>query len=793
MNARRAFCAALLIAISMAEPVSASYIWFSSAPSSVNSGEGYYMEAAASTEAGGDLTLWRNNAYQTSTGGYGTIVLGAWFADAGPQTLEYIAECWDWSYGGSDFAYAYVSVNSSSNTPPTAWVEVDGSSSGATITRPYGGSVNVTVRYKAGDSDGNLARIRPQVWHPDSGYFTNDGGAWTGQSGGYGEVVRTLTLDRNGNWYVWTDAEDTNNVFVNSGPWDSAFYVNVVEAPPPNSAPTVSVWAATTSLYTQQTAQIYVRGEDIDGNARYFNLDQVSPLNCFYGPGDSFTSSSAPNNGAWDLGFPTADYTRTVNMTFDRPGVYVWRGAVNDGSGWHYSSSNHVITVPNRDPSLSLQILDANQNVVALNGDGRARLLANTHFYIRVNGSDPDGRLLRLYSRVNNAGGAGVAYEQHDVSGGSASWTFGPYHTGTSVGIWNVWGHCEDQDNTGYQWQGGGWWGADSPDIEVAENQSPITNPLAASSTLVMVGQSVTLTSQSYDVDNNLTSHAIDYIPPGGNTWISGSSATGTRWDGLPGNSHSLSMTMALPLGGTWQFRARAADQFGLSSSYQYVNIIANRPPQTLSMSATPNTSASPGQEIALTGRATDPDENLEALHFYVKGPGQAGWEEVAIASVSGGDAQPSVTWRIPSNAATGLWSAQLRARDTGGAYDSNANVTSSFMVKYQQATVSSRDGWIAVAGSFSPGTQGYYIGGNGTGSWQFVIGGQTHWPAGGQSGTLLLTNNTVSESWSPPNAQPYGFWVRKLGDDNFYDSNMAGPYTLSSGSGSLQLQIHRP
>jgi hypothetical protein len=68
----------------------------------------------------------------------------------------------------------------------------------------------------------------------------------------------------------------------------------------PNSPPTVSVWASTYSLNTGQTAQIYVRGQDVDGNARYFNLDQTSPINGFYGPGNSFSASSTPNNGAWE-------------------------------------------------------------------------------------------------------------------------------------------------------------------------------------------------------------------------------------------------------------------------------------------------------------------------------------------------------------------------------------------------------------------------------------------------------------------------------------------------------------
>lgn len=135
------------------------------------------------------------------------------------------------------------------NAPPVASVVVDGQSHGATVTRPAGGSTNVTVRYRATDANGNLSGIRPQVWRPD-GNLNNNGGAFVGQSGSSGEVAWTVTLNQDGNWYFWTDATDTTIApdYVNSGPWSSGFRLNVVQGadttPPGIPQPAASLIAA---------------------------------------------------------------------------------------------------------------------------------------------------------------------------------------------------------------------------------------------------------------------------------------------------------------------------------------------------------------------------------------------------------------------------------------------------------------------------------------------------------------------------------------------------------------------
>jgi hypothetical protein len=470
-------------------------IYFHAAPASVQSGQSYYIGVTFEPpNDSGSVTLWKDGGTFASNSGWGILAADGWTSDTGPRTAEFTAEGYDWLSGYSEYTYANVSVSGPANQAPVATVEVDGQGHGATITRPYQGAVTITARYKATDADGNLSGIRPQVWSPD-GNLNNNGGSFVAQSGSSGEVVWSVTLNQNGNWYFWTDATDTVMApdFVNSGAWTDAFRLTVNEAPPPPQTPTASVWANTSSLFTSQTAQIYVRGTDVDGDARYFNLDQVSPLNCYYGTGDSFVSSQQPNNSWWDLGTNSGDYTRTVSMSFDKPGTYVWRGAVRDSAGtggWSYSPSNFTITVPNRDPSVSVQILDAAQNVIGLDGNLRARVYTNTNFYIRVTGADPDGRLLQLYSRVNNAANAPVAYEQVGCSGSNATATFGPYNASTSVGVWDVWAHSQDADCGGYVWQGNGWWGTHSPDVEVVRRPQTISfsNPGAHTH-----GQQITL------------------------------------------------------------------------------------------------------------------------------------------------------------------------------------------------------------------------------------------------------------------------------------------------------------
>src|SRR5205814_1114264 len=73
-----------------------------------------------------------------------------------------------------------------------------------------------------------------------------------------------------------------------------------------------------------------------------------------------------------------------------------------------------------------------------------------------------------------------------------------------------------------------------------------------------------------------------------------------------------------------------------------------------------------------------------------------------------------------------------------------------------------SGDATIAVGDTFTPGVGG----GGGSGAKQVVFGGYTNW------------GDTTS--FTPPSAGTYYFWARQLGDNEYDDSNIAGPYVLN-------------
>jgi hypothetical protein len=138
----------------------------------------------------------------------------------------------------------------------------------------------------------------------------------------------------------------------------------------------------------------------------------------------------------------------------------------------------------------------------------------------------------------------------------------------------------------------------------IVVNTNPTTS-LSASSTAVNLGQSVTLTSVTTDPDSNLTSQAIDYIPPGGGSWVSGTSGNGNRWDGGPTGSNTLANTMTMSTAGTWQFRARGGDSLGGLSGFQYVNVsVSSGTPPTITTQPS-NVTATQGQAASFTVAAS--------------------------------------------------------------------------------------------------------------------------------------------------------------------------------------------
>jgi hypothetical protein len=114
----------------------------------------------------------------------------------------------------------------------------------------------------------------------------------------------------------------------------------------------------------------------------------------------------------------------------------------------------------------------------------------------------------------------------------------------------------------------------------ITVNRNPVAGTLTASASTIFAGQTVTLSGLVTDPDSNLTSQAIDYLAPGSATWIGGTVAAGTRWDGAATGANTLTKTMVLSTVGTWQFRLSGGDALGGTSPFLYQNVtIAPAPP----------------------------------------------------------------------------------------------------------------------------------------------------------------------------------------------------------------------
>lgn len=81
------------------------------------------------------------------------------------------------------------------------------------------GSRVVYVSFSATDSDRNLTGIRPNIWHPSTGYFFNNNSQMVPVTGGAPDVSFPVVIDKEGEWYFWTDATDSTGRYASSGPW----------------------------------------------------------------------------------------------------------------------------------------------------------------------------------------------------------------------------------------------------------------------------------------------------------------------------------------------------------------------------------------------------------------------------------------------------------------------------------------------------------------------------------------------------------------------------------------------
>jgi hypothetical protein len=119
------------------------------------------------------------------------------------------------------------------DVPPNSSIAVDGHSKGDTLTISQGGSVTVTIRYAATDASNNLSGIRYNMWNPPAGNlsafagFFSNGNGFAAQSGGSGQISQVMNLTA-GDWYFWTDAQNSNGDYTTTGAWAAGYVLHVV-------------------------------------------------------------------------------------------------------------------------------------------------------------------------------------------------------------------------------------------------------------------------------------------------------------------------------------------------------------------------------------------------------------------------------------------------------------------------------------------------------------------------------------------------------------------------------------
>ena len=192
-------------------PVRAS-VWFSSIPSSVQSGTGYYVEASAS---GGsfNLTIYKNGGYFVGTSGSGWGSVGGSTTDYGAQSVQYWAELYDWNTMEYDNAYASVTITVDTTSP-----SVPAGLGGSSVTM-----TSFTLSWSASTDDTGVTEYEVRR---DSTSLGTTGSTSMGITGltlntTYGMTVRAR--DAIGNWSDWssvcnvTTANDTTPPSVPAG------------------------------------------------------------------------------------------------------------------------------------------------------------------------------------------------------------------------------------------------------------------------------------------------------------------------------------------------------------------------------------------------------------------------------------------------------------------------------------------------------------------------------------------------------------------------------------------------
>ncbi len=351
------------------QPAFAVSVWFSAGPSSVASGQSYYVEATCS--AGGsnmaDVTVYKNSGYFAYNWGYGSASAGGSTTDNGAQTVEYFADGWDWTWEQYSFAYKYVTVTATNNPPTITWTQA-----------PANVPVNewFYIEARGNDSDGNLTNVFVwREWSPHA--FTDGGNGYEKHSGNasYGSSVGTVTF--------MAQSRDSNDAY-------SPVIYHTVTVYQPNIAPTIQ-WADSppTSVYVNQYFTIRARANDANGNLTWINVWKNDAPFAFNGGGNGWEAYSDNNGTSGSV-----------------PGTITFKAKAGDGSGAETGFIYHNVNVVNRSPSaMSLDLSGTTVEWSSANGHYTA--WTDNAITATATLQDPDGNLVNHTLRYQKVTGAG--------------------------------------------------------------------------------------------------------------------------------------------------------------------------------------------------------------------------------------------------------------------------------------------------------------------------------------------------------------------------------------------------
>jgi chitodextrinase len=329
----------LTLAVSLAVPVAAVQVWFSSAPSgNVGNGASYYVEATAyagSWWEWNDLWLYKNGSYVAGNGGSGYFSAGTWQSDGGPQTIEYFAEAWDWGIGENAVDWRYVTVDPPANQAPFgvrdyyqnsvprgANLYSDGWAADYEMGAPI---ARVDVLIDGSDvGDAALGNSRPDVANAyGRSDFTYSGWYFYYNTAGLGAGSHSIEFR------AWD----------NQGASATFGYATFTVTNASPSITLLSPAAQTVNLGT--TLTLSSRATDPDGNITNHNLDIQKPDGSWNWQG-GFANGEPYNGGPVGS---AADSTRTANFAFNQLGTWYVRSWVNDASGNSLHSATVAIVV----------------------------------------------------------------------------------------------------------------------------------------------------------------------------------------------------------------------------------------------------------------------------------------------------------------------------------------------------------------------------------------------------------------------------------------------------------------